>query len=97
MPLKAREVGGALTRKGFRPADKHHHYFYFHHEGLMTSIRTSYSHSEPEISDPNCGKMARQMKLSRSQFNEFVDCKIEYPDYVKILTDLGHIKKPQAS
>jgi hypothetical protein len=97
VPLKAREVRGALTKKGFTPAEKHHHYYYFYHEGLMTGIRTSCSHNDPEISDPNCGKMARQMKLTRSQLNQFVDCKIEYKDYVKILTELGHLKKPPSS
>lgn len=89
MPLPAREVDGALTRKGFKKVDNDHHFYFFYRDGKKTSIRTKISHGEREISDTNCGRMAQQMRITTPKFKEFVDCKIEGKDYVDILVKAG--------
>jgi len=96
VPLKAREVSGALTSKGFKLSDKDHHFFYLYQDGKKTQIRTKISHGESEISDPNCGLMARQMKLTSMQFKEFVDCKLKPEEYVALLIKGGHLQKTQS-
>jgi len=81
-----------LLKKGFREIAKKkrdHEYFFFFHEGKKTNILTKISHGAREIGDPNCSAMAKQMRLSNPQFNEFVGCSLELTHYLKILTD-GH-------
>jgi hypothetical protein len=96
VPLKVRDVASALTTKGFKEApNRDHRYFFLHLSGKKTHINTKISHGETEIHDQNCSLMAKQMKLTSPQFRDFVDCDIELDKYVKILTDAGHLKKPQ--
>ena len=94
MPLSAREVDSSLTTKGFRKVDKDHHFYFLCVDGRMTSIRTKISHGEREISDTNCGLMARQMRITTPQFKQFVDCKLVQDAYVELLVQSGHLERP---
>lgn len=89
MPFSAREVEDSLTKKGFQKVERNHHFFYLWVNGKKTHIRTMISHGEKEISDPNCGNMARQMKITGPQFKEFVDCNLKHEAYVEILVQRG--------
>ena len=89
MPLPAREVDGSLTKKGFRKVERDHHFYFLFINGRKTRIRTMISHGEREISDKNCSAMAREMKLTTSQFKEFVYCNIQNKEYVEILIKNG--------
>ena len=93
MPLAAREVDSALTSKGFKKVDRDHHFYFLWHAGKITTIRTKISHGEREISDTNCGLMARQMRLTTPQFRKFVDCTIREEHYIQMLMDAGHIER----
>jgi hypothetical protein len=93
VPLPAREVDSALTRKGFRAVDNKHRFYFLYRDGKKTSIRTMISHGEREISDSNCGNMARQMRITTSQFKDFVDCTIEGKDYVDLLIKNGVLER----
>ena len=93
MPLAARQVDGALTTKGFKKIDNDHHFYFLYHNGKKTTVRTKISHGEREISDTNCGNMARQMQITTTQFKQFVDCKIEGKEYVDILIKNGVLEK----
>jgi hypothetical protein len=97
VPLQARQVDGALTAKGFKKVDNDHHFYFLYHNGKKTVVRTKISHGEREISDKNCGHMARQMQITTPQFKEFVDCKIENKDYVDILIKNGVLERPPSS
>jgi hypothetical protein len=95
LPQEAREVRRALLKKGFRESIKKkrdHDYFFFFYNGKKTSVRTKISHGEREIGDPNCSAMAKQMRLSNPQFNEFVDCSLELKHYLYILIQGHHIQ-----
>lgn len=92
MPLKARDVEGALTSKGFKPAERDHTFYFFYQGGKKTPIRTKISHGEREISDTNCSLMARQMHLSGPQFRDFVDCTIKEPEYLALMIQGGHLR-----
>jgi hypothetical protein len=82
MPRKQREVEKGLCRKGFRRAESHHHFFIYHSlGGEKTNLFTKTSHGNIELSDYLLGRMARQIKLSKSQFFEFVDCTISQQAY----------------
>ena len=97
MPLSAREVDNSLTTKGFQKVERDHHFYYLWVKGKKTRIRTMISHGEKQISDPNCGNMARQMKITGPQFKDFVDCKLKLEAYVEILFQRGELQRPQSS
>jgi predicted RNA binding protein YcfA (HicA-like mRNA interferase family) len=98
VPLKARDVESALKSKGFKEVPKRDHkYFFLYHNGKKTPIRTKISHGESEIRDKNCSSMARQIKLTGSQFNDFVDCPLSLEGYLKILVDGKHLAQTSSS
>jgi hypothetical protein len=82
---KARDVKRALLAKGFREDPSHHWYYRFYHEGKKSPIYTKISHSATDLSKMLCGAMARQMKLTSPQFEEFVECTITAEKYTTIL------------
>ena len=46
-------------------------------------------HGETEIGDPLQSEMSKQMKLTRSQFRDFVSCNLSSDQYLRLLLDLG--------
>lgn len=94
MPLKARDVARALTKKGFKEANRDHHFYYFWHDGRKTVIRTKISHAETDIHDRNCGSMARQIGLNRTEFNGFVECALTQDLYVEKLIKEKRLPDP---
>jgi hypothetical protein len=90
--LKARDVGRALTRKGFADdGERDHHYYFFYHNGKKSNIYTKISHGEIDLGKPLCSAMARQMKLTGQQFQEFVSCQLDAQKYAEILTGGGYL------
>lgn len=96
MPFEAREVDSSLTSKGFQKVDRDHHFYFLWVNGKKTAVRTMISHGEKEISDSNCGNMAKQMKITGPQFRDFVDCKLKHEGYIEILVQRGELQRPQA-
>jgi hypothetical protein len=83
---KAREVKQALNSKGFREDAKRDHIYYFlYHEGRKTAIHTKISHNERDIDSPLLSQMARQLRVSKSQFNDLLDCPLTAGGYVEFL------------
>ena len=73
--FKARDVNRALVDKGFGEDKKRDHcYYFFYHKGKKSHFFTKISHNETDISDGLCSAMARQVKLTKLQFKEFVAC-----------------------
>lgn len=91
MPRDAREVMGALQRKGFHLVQRDHAYFQLYVDGKKTPIYTKVSHGEREIHDSLLGAMSRQLRLSKGQFGELVECPLSEAEYVGILREGGHI------
>ncbi|MDR2696883.1 MAG: hypothetical protein LBB40_00225 [Holophagales bacterium] len=85
--LKTDKIKKSLTNKGFVEYDTHHCYFWLHVNGERKAIFTFYSHSAKECGDPLLNHMAKQLKLSRRQFDELIDCALSKEAYVKILRD----------
>lgn len=80
------EVEKALTGKGFRLVDTHHHRFiYWTEAGKMTGVQTKTSHSHKVIDAKNIGKMARQCRLSKSDFLDLIDCPLSREAYEAML------------
>ena len=88
---RPQEVAGALLRKGFQKDKTHHHMFWLVVNGKRTSIRTRYSHSDREIDEGRIRQMSQQMKLSKRQFSDFVDCRLSGEEYADMLLDRGDV------
>ena len=91
MPMKTGIVQRGLKKKGFvdvkRRGSGHRYLRYVAQDGASTSILTHCSQGSDgkEITDNILGKMAKQCKLSRKDFDRLVDCSMTTQDYEKSL------------
>jgi hypothetical protein len=87
MPRKARQVLSGLRSKGFIEERDRHHIFLAYETvgGLRSEIRTRISHQSGggDISDSLLGAMARQVRLSRRDFDQLIDCPLSREEYEK--------------
>ena len=83
-----------MLRKGFRVVEsRHRQYRYYKMNGGRTTVQTLASHgSGRDIGDHRLGQMARQLKLTRRQFDQLVDCSLSQPDYEAMLRRGGFIR-----
>lgn len=55
-------------------------------DGKRSAIRTRLSHGEREANDSLQHLIAKQMKLSSSEFAQFVRCTIDGPRYAELVS-----------
>ena len=90
MPRPRKGVMAALERKGFAASEGDHTYYIYHTaDGRKTLAKTKVSHSGKDIADPILGMMARQCKLTATQFRDLVDCPLSREAYENILKTQG--------
>jgi predicted RNA binding protein YcfA (HicA-like mRNA interferase family) len=92
MPKSAKAVAAALQKKGFIKSDSKDVYYRLYIGGKKTQIFTKISHGEREIHDGLLGAMARQVRLTRKQFNELIDCPLQKEQYVQILVQANMVE-----
>lgn len=83
-PRKRRYVETALERKGFQKNQRDHRKFIYHMDsGEKTAVWTKISHGSEhrDISPINLGKMAKQCKLDKDDFERLLDCPLSREDY----------------
>lgn len=90
---KKRDVEDALKRKGFRQAEgDHHRFIYWTLDGRKTVIRTKTSHgSSQDLGDGLVKEMARQLKVSKTEFLGLVDCPVSREQYEGLLAGGDYI------
>lgn len=91
MQLKTKDVADSLLRKGFSQSGGDHKFFYLVVNGKISSIHTKISHGEKTIHDGLRSAMARQLKLTNSEFLELVRCTLAHEPYVNLLVQRGHL------
>lgn len=81
-------------RKGFLLTESRHHRLrYYKLDGDRTNVVTIMSHgSDRDIDDRLLAKMARQLHLSRREFDELVDCSLSQADYEAMMRRDGFIR-----
>lgn len=92
MAFSKRKIEKGLNEKGFRKKNKDHVTFrYIASDGTETSIFTHCSHgaSGNDIQDWVIAKMARQCKISPSQFKNLIICPLSIRDYEELLRQCG--------
>ena len=97
MPRKQSEVEKSLGVKGFLPTKGDHNFFHYYSiAGKKTRVFTKTSHGSREINDSLLGCMARQVKLTRGDFDRLIDCPLDRDTYEKKLIELGLVETPAA-
>lgn len=91
-PRQTRQIRTALLNKGFAEDETHHHVFFLVVNGKRTSIRTYYSQGEKECCDWLQGQMARQLKLSRKEFDDLINCPLKRETYLELLKERGALR-----
>ncbi len=93
--MKCGVVDKALKKKGFETkTGAHSHVVYgFVHEGYPFPVMTHMSHNHQEIDDYLQERMAKQMKISKSEFLEMIACKIGHEELVARYANLGLLNK----
>lgn len=75
--LKTRQVDKALTVKlDFERHDSHHRIYRLYLNGQLVA-RTFISHGQRELTDFHIGQMAKQMRLSRREFLDAIECPLD--------------------
>lgn len=91
---KTADMGEALLSKGFRKDNSHHEMFWLYAADKKTSVRTRLSHGQKEYGASLLAKMSRQLKLSRADFERFMDCPLSGQGYLELLIAAGEVVLP---
>ena len=94
MPRRKRDIESALAAKGFVHIEGDHHFFiYVTLAGKKTRARTKTSHTAKmkDVPDNLLSQMAKQCKLTKSQFLDLVDCPLTRQGYETALAARGEL------
>jgi hypothetical protein len=92
--IKVRVADQVLQQKGFKKEDDRDHVYYFYlRGGKKTGISTKISHGEKDLTDDLCKFMARQTKLTLSEFRSLIDCPMTPEMYLEHLIKGNHLPK----
>ena len=87
MIFKRRDVVSALLEKGFRIKEKSGHtkFIYVTLNGTRPGITTYVSRGKKytDLGDDLIGKMARQLKLQKKEFEQLILCTLKRHEYEK--------------
>ncbi len=88
-----RDVESTLLKKGFQRDHGDHVWFiYYTQEGKKTTVRTKTSHgSTKDLGDSLLKEMSRQVRISKSQFLDLIDCPLSQAAYEKLLSEGGYL------
>ena len=94
MTFKRREVERALEKKGFEKSKgkrKHSIFIYYTKGGKKTKVRTVTSHGSggTDIGDSLRGRMAKQCRIAKSDFDLLIQCPLSRESYEGMLSDSG--------
>ena len=96
---KGREIDLALRKKGFRREVSGNHICYFltDEDGGDTDIKTKVSHGAmgDTLGVNLISLMARQLRLTKMQFLELIDCTLDEDRYREII-DIERTTEPQS-
>lgn len=93
-PRKRDDVSAALAKKGFAQSNNDHMKFtYFNSIGKKTQVWTKISRGSghKDITVSNLSRMARQCKLSNTDFERLLDCPLDRDTYEDMLISHGII------
>lgn len=96
MPIEREKIRKALKGKGYFEVTKKkdHDFFYLILNGVKHPVFTKLSRgsSYKNYSDDLVRDVYKQIRLSKTEFLEYVECSLRFEDYVKLLLERNIIK-----
>lgn len=89
--VKRKDLEASLLRKGFRQDSSHHRHFWFYYKGRKTRIKTFTSHGKREYDDWLLSQVKKQLRLTKSQLMDLIECPMTEDDYTQHLIRAGHL------
>lgn len=88
--LKHQKIKGGLKRKGFRESQSDHTFLTFYHNDMKTEVWTKLSlGGGKEIGEDLIHRMASQVKLTKKQFLDLIECIMTRDGYISELQRQG--------
>ncbi len=91
-PRRTKELDSQLRKKGFVSVNRDHTFYFLHYKNKKTSVYTKLSHSINEYSNNLLSQMAKQLFLTNSEFEDFIECPLTYHDLIEKLKERKIIK-----
>ena len=92
-PYRTPDIRKALGQKGFRETQSRHTIMHFLVGRKKTGVRTILSHGRKEYGDSLLAQMAKQLRISRSELNNLLDCPLTEDAYRQLLIERGAITR----
>ncbi len=89
---KGRDIDAALIKKGFKKTNGDHVWYHLYDPltgATLAQTKMSHGVMGSSVSAKLISQMARQLRLTKSQFLEFVDCTLSEESYRAVLTEHG--------
>ena len=92
--FKDKKVRQSLEKKGFKnEPNKHHNYYYLYDlNGKRTAINTHTSRNGQDIDDYLIRQMSKQLKLSKDEFIDLINCPLSREMYISLLKERNVIR-----
>lgn len=89
-----REIQKALCNKGFIEQNNDHYFYTLEYNGKKSAIFTKISKGSDykTINQGLLSLMSKQLKLTKHEFLELIDCQMDYINYIKILKEKDILK-----
>jgi len=91
-PRKTKNLDSQLKRKGFISDERDHTFYFLHYKNKKTSVYTKLSHSISEYGNNLLSQMARQLSLTNSEFENFLECPMTYDNLIEKLKERNRIE-----
>ena len=94
MPIDKKDIKSSLISKGFKKKEKNTHTHLIYHDdgGKKTPVYTFISRgSYKEVDDKRVSDMAKQCRLSNTDFVQLVECSLSREDYDQHLRSIKAI------
>lgn len=92
-PRKSRDIVSSLLKKGFLETSGDHKFYTLWINGKDTGIHTKISHNNQEYSANLLNLIQKQLKLTKKNFNDLIDCPFTHEMYINCLLQDGELDK----
>jgi hypothetical protein len=90
----SKKISASLVKKGFLEIeDRADKKYYLTLDGKKVGIHTFVSHGTKEYGERLIGEMKKQLRLSKKEFIDLIDCPMTKEDYIQLLIKKGYIEK----
>ena len=90
----SKKISTSLKKKGFSEVeDRADKKYYLTLDGKKVGIHTFVSHGTKEYGEALIGEIKKQLRLTKKEFMDLIDCPMTKEKYLRTLISKGHIEK----